>query len=170
MKLETSEIEALRELLLSNQNHINPTLQKLLKRMKPNYSTYKMYIDGAADLNTQTSGIGGIIYKDGEEIFTFSEYLHDLTNNEAEYSSLIHGLKSLLKLSILNIVIYSDSELVVKQINGEYKVKNSRMRKLYEQTHSLLANFQKWQLLHVLRDKNTVADKLATEGRLKNNL
>ena len=129
-----------------------------------------MYIDGAADLNTQTSGFGGIIYKDGEEIFTFSEYLHDLTNYEAEYSSLIHGLKSLLKLSILNIVIYSDSELVVKQINGEYKVKNSRMRKLYEQTHSLLANFQKWQLLHVLRDKNTVADKLATEGRLKNNL
>ena len=170
MKLETTEIEALRELLLSNQNNINPTLQKLLKRMKPNSSTYKMYIDGAADLNTQTSGIGGIIYKDGEEIFTFSEYLHDLTNNEAEYSSLIHGLKSLLKLSILNIVIYSDSELVVKQINGEYKVKNSRMRKLYEQTHSLLANFQKWQLLHVLRDKNTVADKLATEGRLKNNL
>ena len=170
MKLETTEIEALRELLLSNQNNINPTLQKLLKRMKPNSSTYKMYIDGAADLNTQTSGIGGIIYKDDEEIFTFSEYLHDLTNNEAEYSSLIHGLKSLLKLSILNIVIYSDSELVVKQINGEYKVKNSRMRKLYEQTHSLLVNFQKWQLLHVLRDKNTVADKLATEGRLKNNL
>mgnify|MGYP001189465466 FL=1 len=170
MKLETTEIEALRELLLSNQNNINPTLKKLLKRMKPNSSTYKMYIDGAADLNTQTSGIGGIIYKDGEEIFTFSEYLHDLTNNEAEYSSLIHGLKSLLKLSILNIVIYSDSELVVKQINGEYKVKNSRMRKLYDQTHSLLANFQKWQLLHVLRDKNTVADKLATEGRLKNNL
>ena len=170
MKLETTEIEALRELLLSNQNNINPTLQKLLKRMKPNSSTYKMYIDGAADLNTQTSGIGGIIYKDDEEIFTFSEYLHDLTNNEAEYSSLIHGLKSLLKLSILNIVIYSDSELVVKQINGEYKVKNSRMRKLYDQTHSLLANFQKWQLLHVLRDKNTVADKLATEGRLKNNL
>ena len=170
MKLETTEIEALRELLISNQNNINPTLQKLLKRMKPNSSTYKMYIDGAADLNTQTSGIGGIIYKDGEEIFTFSEYLHDLTNNEAEYSSLIHGLKSLLKLSILNIVIYSDSELVVKQINGEYKVKNSRMRKLYDQTHSLLANFQKWQLLHVLRDKNTVADKLATEGRLKNNL
>ncbi len=76
MKLETTEIEALRELLLSNQNNINPTLQKLLKRMKPNSSTYKMYIDGAADLNTQTSGIGGIIYKDGEEIFTFSEYLH----------------------------------------------------------------------------------------------
>ena len=71
---------------------------------------------------------------------------------------------------ILNIIIYSDSELVVKQINGQYKVRNSRMKNLYNETHSLLANFKKWQLLHVLRDKNTVADKLATEGRLKNNL
>ena len=170
MKLETSEIEALRELLLSNQSHSNPVLQKLLEKMMSNSSTYKMYIDGAADLNTQTSGIGGIVYKGDEEIFTFSEYIHDLTNNEAEYGSLIHGLKSLLRLSILNVIIYSDSELVVKQINGQYKVKNNRMKKLYNETHSLLANFQKWELLHVLRDKNTVADKLATEGRLKNNL
>ena len=98
MKLETSEIEALRELLLSNQSHSNPVLQKLLEKMTSNSSTYKMYIDGAADLNTQTSGIGGIVYKGDEEIFTFSEYIHDLTNNEAEYGSLIHGLKSLLRL------------------------------------------------------------------------
>ena len=170
MKLETNEIEALRELLLSNQNHNNPILQKLLEKMMPNSSIYKMYIDGAADLNTQTSGIGGIVYKDDEEIFTFSEYIHDLTNNEAEYGSLIHGLKSLLRLSILNVIIYSDSELVVKQINGDYKVKNDRMKKLYDKTLSLLSSFQKWQLLHVLRDKNTVADRLATNGRLKNNI
>ena len=170
MKLETSEIEALRELLLSNQNHSNPVLQKLLEKMTSNSSTYKMYIDGAADLNTQTSGIGGIVYKGDEEIFTFSEYMHDLTNNEAEYGSLIHGLKSLLRLSILNVIIYSDSELVVKQVNGEYKVKNDRMKKLHAETLSLLSNFQKWDLVHVLRGKNIVADKLATDGRLKNNL
>ena len=91
-------------------------------------------------------------------------------SNEAEYSALIFGLKSLIKLSILNIVIYSDSELVVKQINGDYKVKNDRMKKLYNKTLSLLSSFQKWQLLHILRDKNTVADKLATNGRLKNNI
>ena len=59
---------------------------------------------------------------------------------------------------------------MVKQINGQYKVKNNRMKKLYDEANSLLVNFQNWQLLHVLRDENTVADKLATEGRLKNNL
>ena len=169
MKLEIDEIEALRDLLL-NQKHNNPTLQKILEKMNTDSSAYKMYIDGAADLNSNTSGIGGVIYKDDEEIFTFSEYLHNLTNNEAEYSALIFGLKSLIELSILNIVIYSDSELVVKQVNGKYKVKNDRMKKLHAETLSLLSNFQKWDLVHVLRDKNTVADKLATDGRLKNNL
>ena len=93
-----------------------------------------------------------------------------MTNNEAEYSALIFGLKSLIKLSILNVVIYSDSELVVKQINGNYKVKNARMKKLYNKTRSLLSSFEKWQLLHILRDKNTIADKLATSGRLKINI
>ena len=169
MKLDINEIEALRD-LLSNQKINNPTLQKIFEKMNTDSSTYKMYIDGAADLNSNTSGFGGVIYKDDEEIFTFSEYLHNLTNNEAEYSALIFGLKSLIKLSILNIVIYSDSELVVKQINGDYKVKNDRMKKLYNKTLSLLSSFQKWQLLHILRDKNTVADKLATNGRLKNNI
>lgn len=169
MKLEINEIEALRD-LLSNQKHNNPILQKILEKMNADSSSYKMYIDGAADLNSNTSGIGGIIYKDDEEIFTFSEYLHNLTNNEAEYSALIFGLKSLIKLSILNVVIYSDSELVVKQINGNYKVKNARMKKLYNKTRSLLSSFEKWQLLHILRDKNTIADKLATSGRLKINI
>ena len=60
--------------------------------------------------------------------------------------------------------------IIVKQINGDYKVKNDRMKKLYNKTLSLLSSFQKWQLLHILRDKNTVADKLATNGRLKNNI
>ena len=74
--------------------------RKLAKRKLP--SPIFHYIDGAADLNSNTSGIGGVIYKDDEEIFTFSEYLHNLTNNEAEYNALIFGLKSLIKLSILN--------------------------------------------------------------------
>jgi len=170
MKLDNNEIDALRELLSSSQIQKNPLLQNILDKINSKSSSYKMYIDGAADLHSKTSGIGGVIYRDDEEIFTFSEYVDDLTNNEAEYGALIYGLKSLLKLSVLNIIIYSDSELVVKQINGEYKVKNDRMKKLHDETHSLLSNFLNWELVHVLRDKNTVADRLATDGRLKNNL
>ena len=170
MKLDNNEIDALRELLSLSKNQKNPILKNIYNKIGTKLDSFSMYIDGAADLHSKTSGIGGVIYKDSEEIFTFSEYVHDSTNNEAEYGALIFGLKSLLKLSILNIVIYSDSELVVKQVNGEYKVKNDRMKKLHVETLSLLSNFQKWDLVHVLRDKNTVADKLATDGRLKNNL
>ena len=170
MKLDNKEIDALRKLLSLNQNQKDPILKNIYNKIDSKLDSFSMYIDGAADLHSKTSGIGGVIYKDSEEIITFSEYVHDSTNNEAEYGALIFGLKSLLKLSILNIVIYSDSELVVKQVNGEYKVKNDRMKKLHAETFSLLSNFQKWDLVHVLRDKNTVADKLATDGRLKNNL
>jgi len=170
MKFDKSEIKALQELLSLEQNQKNQTLQKISNKINSSSSNYTMYIDGAADLHSKTSGIGGVIYKDGEELFTFSEYLDNATNNEAEYTALIHGLKSLLNLSVLNVTIFSDSELVVKQINGEYKVKNDRMKKLYSDAHVLLSKFNLWKIEHVLRDKNTIADKLATDGRLKNNL
>ena len=61
-----------------------------------------LYIDGAADLHSKTAGIGGVITKDGEEVFSFSEYLHDATNNEAEYAALVKGLKYLIQLKLLN--------------------------------------------------------------------
>ena len=170
MKFDKSEIKALQELLSLEQNKKNQTLQKISNKINSSSSNFTMYIDGAADLHSKTSGIGGVIYKDGEELFTFSEYLDNATNNEAEYTALIHGLKSLLNLSVLNVTIYSDSELVVKQINGEYKVKNDRMKKLHSDAHVLLSKFNLWKIEHVLRDKNTIADKLATDGRLKNNL
>ena len=74
-----------------------------------------------------------------------------------------------MKLKLLNPIIYSDSELVVNQVNGEYRVKNDRMKLLYKEVISLLSNFETWSLIHVLRDKNKVADKLANEGRKKVN-
>jgi ribonuclease HI len=169
MKLENIEIDALRKLLSLDRNQNNPVLKNILNKINSTSLDYTMFIDGGADLHSKTSGIGGVIYKNDVELFTFSEYLDDATNNEAEYTALIHGLKSLLKLSILNITIFSDSELVVKQINGEYKVKNDRMKKLHFDAHTLLSKFEIWKLVHVLRDKNIVADKLATNGRLKIN-
>jgi ribonuclease HI len=126
-----------------------------------------MFIDGAADLNSKTAGIGGVIYTDNEELFTFSEYLHDSTNNEAEYTALIRGLEYLIKMKLLNVDIFSDSELVVKQISGEYKVKNPRMQLLNQKASSLFSKIDEWTFTHVLRDKNKVADKLAGEGRSK---
>ena len=168
MKLNNKEIEALKLHLKDKKNRKNSELDLLYKKLTVD-NKITLYIDGAADLHSKTAGIGGIIYSSNNEIFSFSEYLHDATNNEAEYNALISGLKSLLKLNLLNPIIYSDSELVVNQVNGEYRVKNDRMKLLYKEVTSLLSNFETWSLIHVLRDKNKVADKLANEGRKKVN-
>ena len=175
MKLDQKEIEALKKVLSNDSFKLivdmvdkstSDVLLNLNGRLNDD-AKISMYIDGAADLNSKTAGIGGVIYKDNEELFTFSEYLNDSTNNEAEYTALIRGLEYLVEMKLLNVQIFSDSELVVKQINGEYKVKNSRMIILNQKASSLFSQLEEWSFTHVLREKNKVADKLAGEGRSK---
>lgn len=169
MKLNNKEIDILKNHFKDKKNRDNSELEILYKKLEED-NKITLYIDGAADLHSKTAGIGGVIYDSDEEIFSFSEYLHDSTNNEAEYGALIAGLKHLIKLNLLSPTIYSDSELIVKQVNGEYRVKNDRMIILYNEVINLLSNFKSWSLIHVLRDKNIVADKLANEGRKKVNI
>ena len=169
MKLNNKEIDALKSHFKDKKNRDNSELEILYKKLEED-KKITLYIDGAADLHSKTAGIGGVIYNSDEEIFSFSEYLHDSTNNEAEYGALIAGLKHLIKLNLLSPTIYSDSELIVKQVNGEYRVKNDRMIILYNEVINLLSSFNSWSLIHVLRDKNKVADKLANEGRKKVNI
>ena len=80
-------------------------------------------------------------------------------------TALIRGLEIGLELNIINIQIYADSELVVKQVSGEYKVKHERMRPLHRKAIALLSQYSNWSLQHVPRDDNTIADKLSKEGR-----
>ncbi|MAP71305.1 MAG: ribonuclease H [Candidatus Marinimicrobia bacterium] len=169
MKLNNKEIDILKNHFKDKKNRDNSELEILYKKLEED-NKITLYIDGAADLHSKTAGIGGVIYDSDEEIFSFSEYLHDSTNNEAEYGALIAGLKHLIKLNLLSSTIYSDSELIVKQVNGEYRVKNDRMIILYNEVINLLSSFNSWSLIHVLRDKNKVADKLANEGRKKVNI
>ena len=175
MKLDQKEIEALKKVLSNDSfklivDMVDKSTSDVLLNLNGRLNDdgkISMYIDGAADLNSKTAGIGGVIYKDKEELFTFSEYLNDSTNNEAEYIALIRGLEYLVQMKLLNVQIFSDSELVVKQINGEYKVKNSRMIILNQKASSLFSQLEEWSFTHVLREKNKVADKLAGEGRSK---
>ncbi|MEA1882229.1 MAG: ribonuclease HI family protein [Candidatus Marinimicrobia bacterium] len=166
MKLNQQEYKALKDLLSNPQNRVDEAMEQLYQKMISN-SEVSLFIDGAADLNSKTAGIGGVILKNGEEVYSFSEYLHDATNNEAEYTALISGLKLLIELKLLNAIIYSDSELVVKQINNEYKVKNPRMQKLHQLAMAQFRQLHSWTFRHVKRDKNAVADGLAKAGRMK---
>ena len=166
MKLNQNELKALKTLLSDPENRIDESLDNLYNKMISNREI-SLYIDGAADLHSKTAGIGGVITKDGEEVFSFSEYLHDATNNEAEYAALVKGLKYLIQLKLLIANIYSDSELVVKQIKGEYRVKHPRMQELYKEAMDQFQYMDTWTFNHILRDKNDMADRLAKAGRLK---
>ena len=166
MRLNQSELKALKTLLSDPKNRIDESLDNLYNKMISNREI-SLYIDGAADLHSKTAGIGGVITKDGEEVFSFSEYLHDATNNEAEYAALVKGLKYLIQLKLLNANIYSDSELVVKQIKGEYRVKHPRMQELYKEAMDQFQHMDTWTINHILRDNNDTADGLAKAGRLK---
>jgi ribonuclease HI len=167
IKLKPDEIKALTQLLqpIAARGE-NKILTDLYRRLT-DQSKVQLYVDGAADLHSKTAGIGGALYRNGEEIYSFSEYVPDLTNNEAEYRALIQGLKSAIDLNLLTIEIYADSELIVRQINGEYKVRNPRMKVLYDQVYALLNQLEAWSLTHVPREENRRADTLSKQGREK---
>ena len=126
-----------------------------------------LYVDGAADLHSKTAGIGGVVYLNEEEISYFSEPLYDKTNNEAEYLAMIKGIDMLVELKAINVNIFADSELVVKQVLGQYKVKNERMKNLCKQVVTGLKNIKNWSVSHVRRENNVRADELSKIGMEK---
>ena len=132
---------------------------------------FSLFTDGACEFNDEykpvNAGIGGVLKLKDKALFSFSENIGVKTNNEAEYLALIKGLNLCLENKILNISIFADSELVVKQINGSYKVKNERMADLHKRTHELLSKFNSWNINHVFRDKNDEADNLSKQGLSK---
>jgi len=128
--------------------------------------TATIFIDGASELENSNAGIGGVFYKDqnfSSEFHSFSENIGAATNNEAEYKALIRALDISKKLNIYKIDIFSDSELLVKQINLDYKVKNERLKKLHTEARDKLYN-SIWKLSHIRREKNRKADFLSKKG------
>ncbi len=134
-------------------------------------SDYSLFIDGAAefdeDLKPNNAGIGGLIKKGDELIYSFSENIGIRTNNEAEYSALIKGIKACLDHKIYHINIFSDSELVVNQVNGKYKLKDPKMIKLHAEVAKLCSELESWTISHVPREQNEEADHLSKIGLTK---
>jgi ribonuclease HI len=126
---------------------------------------YKLYTDGGARGNPGPAGIGGVLYGFQDEIIAdFSVYLGETTNNQAEYKALIKGLELAQKNKVENLDCYLDSELVVKQLKREYKVKNEQLAILFVKAWNLSLKFKKITFNHVTRDKNTAADALANQA------
>jgi ribonuclease HI len=121
---------------------------------------YSAFIDGASSGNPGDAGIGIVIYKDKEEIVRESRYIGIQTNNFAEYTALTVLLEMLEKHGIKHVKIFSDSELVVKQMSGEYKIKNQDLRVLAMKAQAYKKKI-KFTLEHIRREGNDEADDLA---------
>jgi ribonuclease HI len=131
----------------------------------PLNSTLTMYVDGASSGNPGPAGIGIVIIdQDGRQIGKISAYIGRRTNNFAEYTALIRALKIALYFKTRLLKIRTDSELVVKQMNGEYKVKNDQIKKLYDQACELRKLIKVCRIDHISRNQNDKADYLAKKA------
>jgi len=124
-----------------------------------------IYIDGAARGNPGEAGIG-INIKDakGKPLRQLYKYIGQATNNIAEYTALIYGLQEALIMALTNVVVHSDSELLVKQLNGEYRVKNANLRPYFEQFLHLKRGFSSLDVKQISREQNKESDKLANQA------
>ena len=122
-------------------------------------------VDGASKGNPGESGIGVAIFdKDLNLINEACDYLGVATNNVAEYKALILGIKLSTKYNAKRVLFKADSELMVKQIKGEYRVKNAQLKLLFTEAQGLLKKLPNWKIMHVPREENKEADLLANKG------
>lgn len=124
-----------------------------------------IYTDGGSRGNPGEAGIG--VYMEdpnGEMICEISQYIGKQTNNVAEYKALMRGLEAALDRDIKEVCCYLDSELVVKQIKGEYKVKHEGLIPFYQMILPLIDQFDHFEIHHVRREFNKKADALANRA------
>lgn len=128
-------------------------------------ATLTIYIDGAARGNPGPSGIGVAIYDArGRSLRQFCKYVGETTNNVAEYLALVYALQEALMLHARAVTVCTDSELLSKQLNGEYKVRDEQLRLWYDQVIHLRSAFRTVAVQAVGRERNVAADRLANEA------
>jgi phosphoribosylglycinamide formyltransferase-1 len=123
------------------------------------------HIDGGSRGNPGPAA-AGFTLKDsaGTQLQAKGFFLGQATNNVAEYTSLIKVLEAATKTGAEQLMVFSDSELLVRQINGQYKVKSEQIRPLFQQAVDLLGQFANWKVKHIPREKNKEADKLVNQA------
>ena len=123
------------------------------------------HIDGGSRGNPGPAAAGFTLADaNGKQLQARGFFLGRATNNVAEYTSLLKALDAAAQIGAGQITVFSDSELLVRQINGQYRVKSDLIKPLFEQAVSLLAQFRSWQVRHVRREMNVQADKLVNQA------
>ena len=125
----------------------------------------RLFTDGAARGNPGPAGAGAVIISpDGHVVAKVGKYLGETTNNVAEYTGLILGLKRAKAMGLRELDVLADSELLVKQLSGEYQVKADHLRPLHDEAKALLAGFDKIDLRHIPREENEAADEMSNRA------
>lgn len=123
----------------------------------------KIYVDGASKGNPGDAGIGAALFAmDGRKIAQLSRAIGTATNNIAEYTALIEGMRMAQRMGVRSLAVISDSELMVKQIGGQYKIKNPDILKKAQEAQALRKQFDGFTISYVGRDHNQLADALST--------
>lgn len=126
----------------------------------------EIYTDGAARGNPGPAAIAFIYAKEGKEFYRENDYIGKATNNTAEYIAIIHAIKKAEDYTIGNIVLYSDSQLAIKQINGDWNIHADHLSKLCDDVLNLLEKFEHVKLNHVSRKNKMIqkCDKLCNKA------
>lgn len=155
--------ERLREILREAAKGLQPKRPRAKKKRGPkNALAVTLNTDGASRGNPGPAGAGWVIYDDdGETLLQNHAFLGRQTNNEAEYQAVIGGLTEAVNLGAAEVRLRSDSELLIKQINGQYRVKSPRLVALHQATRDLIQKFRRFEAKHIPREENAAADAQA---------
>ena len=124
----------------------------------------RVNVDGGSRGNPGPAAIAAVVQDgDGEIVEEQSEAIGTATNNVAEYRALLLGIERAAALGARRLELIGDSELIVRQVNGEYKVKDEALRELHRQVRKALEGFDEWSIRHVRREENEEADRLVNE-------
>ena len=127
-------------------------------------SRFTVNVDGGARGNPGPAAIG-VVLRDGEEVVEeVGEAIGEATNNVAEYRALLRGIELAASHGASDLELIGDSELVVRQVEGRYKVKSAGMKELHEAVKRALRDFDSWSIRHVRRENNADADRLVNEA------
>ncbi len=124
-----------------------------------------VWVDGGARGNPGPAAIGAVVKDEQEQLITsLSRRIGIGTNNQAEYMALIAALEKAISLGARQVHVKSDSELMVKQLNGNYRVKNANLKRLYQKVKQLQGSLQEFTITHIPRQQNQEADRLVNRA------
>ena len=132
---------------------------------RTHHDEYVLFFDGCSKNNPGPSGAGAVLYHNGVEIWSTAVFVgHKETNNVAEYTGMMVGIKRAVEMGIRRLVVKGDSNLVVQQMNGKFRVNAEHIKPLHATAKNIIRNFDSIQFVHVYRHLNQRADELSNMG------